>query len=88
MGLVVGPAIRCWKKSFAHYEGAAAGVGLGLGFTIQYGTTIAIASTWARLPSIARRIAARPKGGIEWSKDDPFFAALRPCGPSREHVLW
>lgn len=74
------------KKSFARYEGAAAGVGLG--FTIQYDTTIAIASTWTRLPSIARRIAARPKGGIKWSKDDPFLAALRRCGPSREHVLW
>lgn len=36
----------------------------------------------------SRRCPTEAKGGIEWSKDDPFLAALRRCGPSREHVSW
>lgn len=58
------------EKSLAHCESAVAGVGSHV-----HDTTIAIASTWARLPSIARRVAARPKQrvGSNGAKMIPFL---------------
>jgi hypothetical protein len=71
--LVVGPVIRCWKKGLLIVvcESAAAGVG----FTIRYDTTIA--STLARLPSVARRVAARSKGGTVGSNGAKMIPSLQ-----------
>lgn len=80
MVLVVGPVIRCWKKGLLIVicESAAAGVG----FTIRYDNRVHM-GTAAERCALRRCPIEGWHGGIEWSKDDPFLAALRPCGASR-----
>ena len=74
------------EKSLAHCERAAAGVGST--FTIRYDNRNRVHMGTAAEHCASRRCPTEAKGGIEWSKDDPFLAALRRCGPSREHVSW